>query len=282
MFSSGRLPIRSPAVASGLPTQGTGEFEWRGFEPLARHARGVNPKSGVILNWNNKPARGFAASDDNWSYGPVQRVQLLQAQVAKRRTHTLATLVGAMNAAATQDLRGVLVLPELERALGASPNAFDSQLVAALEGWRQNGASRLDRDGDGKIDAPGAAIMDAAWPALAETVLQPRIEGELAARLAKLIPVDEPARPHGSSYFSGWYSYVIRQLNASPPDRAALWAALDRAGRKLAASQGPDPSQWRADATSERISFGFLPLTARWTNRPTFQQVITFAGHRPR
>jgi hypothetical protein len=30
------------------------------------------------------------------------------------------------------------------------------------------------------------------------------------------------------------------------------------------------------------LSFGFLPVTARWTNRPTFQQVITFTGHRPR
>ena len=46
MFSSGRLPVRSPDVASGLPTQGTGQFEWRGFEPLSRHARGVNPKLG--------------------------------------------------------------------------------------------------------------------------------------------------------------------------------------------------------------------------------------------
>src|SRR5439155_3574123 len=120
MFSSGRLPIRSPNVASGLPTVGTGEYEWRGFEPLSRHARGVNPKSGVILNWNNKPARGFAASDDNWSYGPVQRVQLLQEEVAKRKTHTLASLVGAMNAAATQDLRTVEVLPALVRVLGSA------------------------------------------------------------------------------------------------------------------------------------------------------------------
>jgi acyl-homoserine lactone acylase PvdQ len=113
-----RLPVRAPEVASGLPTKGTGEFEWRGFEPLSRHARGVNPSSGAILNWNNKPARGFAASDDNWSYGPVQPVELLTAQVAKRRTHTLASLVAAMNVAATQDLRVTDVLPVLAGVLG--------------------------------------------------------------------------------------------------------------------------------------------------------------------
>jgi hypothetical protein len=57
---------------------------------------------------------------------------------------------------------------------------------------------------------------------------------------------------------------------------------IDTAGAKLVAEQGPDPTRWRADATAERLSFGFLPKTARWTNRPTFQQVVTFTGHRPR
>jgi hypothetical protein len=64
--------------------------------------------------------------------------------------------------------------------------------------------------------------------------------------------------------------------------RASLWAAIDAAASQLAAEQGPDPPRWRADATAERLTFGFLPRTARWTNRPTFQQVITFTRHRPR
>jgi acyl-homoserine lactone acylase PvdQ len=283
MFSSGRLPIRSPGVASGLPTLGTGQYEWRGFAPLAgvNHVQGMNPRSGAILNWNNKAGRGFASSDDNWSYGPVQRVELLQREVAKRKTHTLASLVGAMNAAATQDLRTVEVLPALANALGSPPNAFDGQLLSLLTAWRRAGASRLDRDGDGKIDAAGAAIMDAAWPRLADAVIRPRV-GALTDRLKTLIAVDDPANPGGSSYYGAWYSYVVRELASSPPAAAALWAALDAAGRELGAQQGPDPTAWRADATAERLSFGFLPLTARWTNRPTFQQVITFTGHRPR
>jgi acyl-homoserine lactone acylase PvdQ len=281
MFSSGRLPIRSPDVASGLPTLGTGEYEWRGFEPLSRHARGVNPRSGAILNWNNKPALRFSSSDDNWAFGPVQRVQLLQAQVAKRKVHTLATLVGAMNAAATQDLRTVAVLPLLAKVLGTPPNAFDGQLLSLLNAWRAAGSSRIDANGDGKIDAAGAAIMDEAWPRIADAVMRPRV-GALTDRLKTLIGDDDPANPHGSSYYGGWYSYVVRELANAPPPPGQLWAALDAAGRELAAQQGSDPTQWRADATKERLTFGFLPLTARWTNRPTFQQVITFTGHRPR
>src|SRR5439155_9127859 len=95
MFSSGRLPVRAPGVGTGLPTDGIGTYEWRGFEPLRRHARGINPKGGVIVNWNNKPARGFSASDDNCAYGGVQRVQLLSVQLDRRRQHTLTSVVAA-------------------------------------------------------------------------------------------------------------------------------------------------------------------------------------------
>ena len=49
---------------------------------------------------------------------------------------------------------------------------------------------------------------------------------------------------------------------------------------ELAAAQGPDPRQWRSDATLERIKFspGLIPNTMRWTNRPTFQQVLRFGA----
>jgi len=281
MFSSGRLPIRAPDVASGLPTDGTGAHEWRGFEPLGRHARGVNPQSGAIINWNNKPARGFSASDDNWGFGPIQRVQLLRAQVAKHRVHTLATLVGAMNAAATQDLCAVEVLPALAHALPAAPNTLDALMLTTLQLWREHGASRIDLDGDGKIDDAGAAIMDAAWPGIADAIMRQRV-GALTDRLKTLIAVGNPASSHGSSYYGAWYSYVVRQLQTPGLDTRAIWAAIDAAGRRLEAEQGSDPVLWREDATNERLTFGFLPLTARWTNRPTFQQVITFTGHRPR
>jgi acyl-homoserine lactone acylase PvdQ len=62
VFTSGRVPVRPASLDAGLPTKGTGEFEWQGFLPPARHPQSVNPKAGVILNWNNKAARGFPAS----------------------------------------------------------------------------------------------------------------------------------------------------------------------------------------------------------------------------
>ncbi len=303
-FTSGRLPRRPASVDPGLLTKGTGDFEWGGFLPPAEHAQVLNPKSGVILNWNNKPARGFAASDSEWAWGPVQRVDLLWQAVQKRKTHTLGSLVAAMNTAATQDLRAVRVWPTVRAALsrGNPPSARAAEAVALVDEWVAAGSSRVDRDLDGKIDAPGAAILDAAWPHLADDVLGAVI-GPLTGTLATMLTRDDAAGASGSSYGEGWYSYLdkdLRTLLGSPVKHpfgtrycgrgepaacaAALWASLGRGLAELEQDQGTSPAAWRADASKERIAFtpGILRRTMRWTNRPTFQQVISFASHRPR
>ncbi|MBA2642446.1 MAG: penicillin acylase family protein [Actinobacteria bacterium] len=303
-FSSGRLPQRASGTDPALPTMGTGEYDWAGFLPVARHAQGINPSSGVILNWNNKAAANVGAADSNFSYGSVQRVELLAREIAGRKKHTLVTATAAMNKAATQDLRVLDVWPIVRAVLatGAAPSARAEAAAGLLDSWRTLGGSRLDRDSDGKIDAPGAAVMDAAWPILADAVVAP-ILGPLVDRLAALMGRSDDAGPSGSAYNSGWYGYVdkdLRMLLGRPVRgefsrrycgagvlatcREALWAALDTAAAKLETEQGPAPSTWRSDATKERIRFvsGVLPDTMHWTNRPTFQQLMSFSGHRPR
>ena len=64
MFSAGRLPIRPRGVDPGLPADGRGGYEWRGFLPARRHPQQVDPPSGELINWNNKPAHDFPAADD--------------------------------------------------------------------------------------------------------------------------------------------------------------------------------------------------------------------------
>jgi acyl-homoserine lactone acylase PvdQ len=295
MVSAGRLPVRHPAAAAPQPTIGDGRFEWQGFLAASAHPQVVNPVSGQIVNWNNKPAAGFGAADDNWVYGPVNRVTLLERGL-KPGKNSMTDVVAAMNRAATQDIRPVAVLPTLATVLkgGPAPNPRAAQLLTLLEAWAAKGGSRLDRNLDGTIDDPGAAIMDVAWPKLADAVLKP-VLGPLADRVAAL-------EPRFSISMSGaWINYVEKDLSAllgrpgkSPflvrycgngniaACRASLWAALSLAGDELAAMQGTDPAAWRADATAERIVFapGILRNTMRGANRPTFQQLISFRSHR--
>jgi acyl-homoserine lactone acylase PvdQ len=301
MFSSGRVPIRPAGVDLGLPTVGTGGFEWNGFYTPAQHPQAVNPADGKIINWNNKPAAGWTAADDEWAYGSVHRAELLDHAVGSG-THSLGSLVAAMNRAATQDIRDAEVLPAIQAVLntGPAPSPREQQMLALLDQWRAQGSSRLDRDLDGKIDAPGAAIMDAAWPKIADAVMGP-VLGPQLGDLASLISRDNRANNQGSSYGSGWYGYVDKDLRTlldrSVPGkfqtrfcgagdlaacRDSLWQALKAAGDQLLTQQGTnDPTLWRSDATAERIRFGAaFPITMRWTNRPTFQQAISYSGHR--
>ena len=133
----------------------------------------------MLVNWNNRPAPGWGAADDNWEYGSTHRVRLLLENLAKRDTHDLATVTGAMNAAATQDLRSRALTPVLQSVLRAAPapSPRAARMLDLLVEWRAAGSSRLDRDLDGVMDAgPGPAIWDAFYPRLYDAVM-PNLPG---------------------------------------------------------------------------------------------------------
>lgn len=301
MFTTGRLPVRHPNVDSGLPTKGTGEYEWRGFLPNRRHAQEIK-RDGLMVNWNNKPAQGWINGDTEWGYGPVQRNELLERKLAERDKHDLASVTAAMNAGATQDPRAVDLLPTLSAVLrgSAAPSPRAQAMLDELEKWRAVGGSRLDVEADGKIDHPGVAIMDEAWPLMADAAMAPVLGPQLEQFASFRSRYDLP--PGGQ--FGGWQHYVDKDLRTLLGQqvrgpyktkfcgagdlskcRADLWNALETAGTTLAAAQGPDVTAWRKDANRERIRFvpGLLNTTIRYTNRPSgIQQVISFDGHRPR
>jgi acyl-homoserine lactone acylase PvdQ len=306
VFTSGLVPIRPSNVDQGLPIDGRGHEEWRGFVSFKHHPQGINPPTGQIVNWNNRPQAGYQAPDDNWSLGALQRVDLLLNNLGHGRNLTPARVTGAMNAAATQDMREMTLEPILSRLLhrGHAPSARDAKMLALLEAWHRHGGSRLDRtdvSGIGQITDPGAAIMDVAWPLLANAwarpVLGPALSNELASFNGQF---DQP--PGGQ--YNGWHIYMdkdLRTMLRMPVQgkyavrycgggnlkrcRKLLWAAIDAAGNQLAAAQGPNPASWRSSATAERITFvpGLLTFTMRYSNRPSgIQQVLSFFGHSPR
>src|SRR3954447_22723015 len=158
-YSAGLLPIRDKRVDPRLPTKGTGKYEWKGFLSANGHPHEANPASGKLVNWNNKPAKGFGASDSEWSYGSIHRVQMLNAGIDARQTHDLASVTSAMNKAATQDLRDTgSFLDALTGVLdtGPPPSARAGQMEALLKAWRATGSTPPPRDPDRKIAARGA------------------------------------------------------------------------------------------------------------------------------
>ena len=205
-----------------------------------------------------------------------------------------------MNAAATQDIRAIDTVPLLAKLLKGSqaPSQRAAEMLQLLVDWRNDGGSRLDRDNDGLIDDPGAAVMDGSWTNIANAFMKPRLGSQLDELNSLFSRFDLP--PGGQ--YSGWYQYFDRDINSllgnrvpSPFSNAYcgkgklskcqndIWNAIETSGDEIAADQGTaDPAAWRSDALREQIHFSPLPLkTMRYTNRPSgIQQVIEFDGHR--
>ncbi len=291
-FSTGRLPILAPGVDPSLPTLGTGEYDWRGFLSQEQHPHEIDPASDRLLNWNNKPAPGWGAASSTYSYGPVHRVQLY---TGFKNQMTEAKDATVMNRAATQDLRAVKVWPVIEQVLagGPAPSKLAEQAAALVTNWVAEGASLY---GKNQPEAPAAAVMDAAWTPMAEAVLGP-VLGELTPEFESIEGTDNPPNSGGSSFGSGWYGYVYKDLrdelgqpvlqpysrdycgNGSlEACRTSLWAVIQTAAEGLEKSQGSNLSAWRAPKVRIEFPPGSL-YTMSWTNRSTFQQVIEFEGH---
>jgi acyl-homoserine lactone acylase PvdQ len=293
--TTGRLPLRPKGVNGDLPTDGRGRFEWKGYLANSRHPQDISPSSGLIVNWNNKPAKDFPAGDNRWDEGGTQRVDWLLRELARTQKHTPATVLGAANAAATADPRGLMWSSvNAILAKGQAPSPLARAVVDRITSWSAGDASWVDANGDGTIDAPGQAAMKAVWSDLAGAALC----GRLGSALCKALEARQSRfqSPPGGMY-GGWHQYMDKDLRALAGTRVRgafnvrycgkgkvaacardLWTAIDRAAQAEAARQGStDPAQWKSPVT--KISFTPLPLAdIQYTNRPSgIHQVMQFA-----
>jgi acyl-homoserine lactone acylase PvdQ len=227
-YVSGRDPVRPSFVDPNLPTWGTGGAEWLGFLPSAKHVQEIDPPQGFFDSWNNKPAPQFSASDAEYGYGPVYRVQMLTAQIRHQfAVHhgkiTRADLVQAMETAATQDLDGLTILPALLRAVHGRPEpAGVDQMLAALRAWYATGAHRLlAAPGDAQYQqADAVAIMDQLTPAVIKALFNPLFAaGGTSSGGYNVFPMGFVNEPYnggshlGSAYDGGWEGNTVKALD---------------------------------------------------------------------
>jgi len=284
-FSSGLLPRRARGLDRGLPTLGTGAYEWRGFLSRDEHPHDVGGPGDLLLNWNNKSAPGFMHGDDT-PLGSVHRVELFDD--FPRRV-TLADDVGVMNRAATQDVRSP-VWPVVSKVLhgSAAPNVLDATVVGVLDDWVRRDAPRLDADNNGQYDDAGPTIMDALWPNVADAVMRP-VYGALTSDLNNIRGlgglsgesfVDKDLRTLLHEPVKGPFHLRYCGKGSLTACRESLWAVVDQVAAQLAAANGSDPTAWRSTASRTGFVPGLIPNTMRTTNRPTFQQVLEFDHRR--
>ena len=311
-FGSGLLPKRPVGVEPDLPRWGGPAYDWKGWLGFDAHARQTNPSRGYFVSWNNKQAPGFGGADNHWGYGTVYRSLALEDRLKSamaRGKVTIQGMVGVMAGAATVDSRARYTLPHLLKVIGNDPKTAEARKL--LQTWLNHGAHRVDRDRDGAYaDQAAVALFDTWWQDGTNSVAFDVLKGRLGLTLARQIPVildDHPRQGTGSAFndvpFYGYVNKDLRQLmghefrspyrfgycgNGSLATcrttlRASLLAAVNRA---LAAQGVTSVGQLTFDKTIDSIRsqtagvVGVRPID--WQNRPTFQQVVEFLGHRPR
>jgi hypothetical protein len=204
----------------------------------------TDPAQGFFVSWNNKPAPGFSAADDQYGYGQAYRSQMLVDQLhAQLTAHggklTRADVVQAMETAASQDLDGLKVLPELLAYVnGRSEPAGVAAMLTELRSWLDDGAHRLKAnpaDTDYR-HAAAVAIMDELMPDLVEAIYNPLLaDGGIGGQGSTggattpgytILPMQFVNTPNsgdahlGSAYDGGWEGYLettLQQLRGLSP-----------------------------------------------------------------
>jgi acyl-homoserine lactone acylase PvdQ len=319
-FNSGANPVRAKRTNQDFPVQA--RYEWRGWNPddwLAKfagfrgHPRVIDQK--YLVNWNNKQARGFRASD-TVMYSSTYRSVLLEDRVKRgirgARKLTLPQTIDLMEVAGTDDLRAHAVLPLALKIVGRPRDPSLRSAVDTLRAWRRAGGLRKDADRNGVYDHTDAVrIMDAWWPRLVRAQFQPVLGRGAFARLATTVDVDNEPNNHGqhlgSAYQDGWYGYSRKDLMSvlgrrvrGPYSRrycgkGSLKRCRTVLRRSLAAAikvpaaelyggdeKCPNADQWCFDAVNFRATGGATQPLIHWINRPTFQQVNEIQRQVPR
>ena len=303
-FTSGRMPKRAAGVDMELPRWGDPRWDWKGYLTFDDHPSDVNPESGFLASWNNKPAIGEHSADNVYGWARIQRVIALtdgtRTAIADDRKLSSSGLLGVVMNAATLDIRGAYLLPTLLDVIGNDHGT--QRYTTMLRRWAGSGAHRVARGRPGTYADQAAIVLFETWWALADTTVMRGRLGDLVLQLPEDPSDDSPSHNsnQGSAFNNvGWYGYLdkdLRTLLGRPVEgkfnesycgagslracRDALKASLLTAVKLLSAAQHQsDPAKWVYDTKLDEIQFTPIGLGAAapmaWQNRPTFHQVVT-------
>lgn len=255
-YHSGKYPIRSQMENYDVrfPVPGTGEYEWTGFINPKDNPFVVNPSTGVIVNWNNKPR-------EDWSNGDLASIFQWAGWSTDHRALRIANLLDVKDKISVDDLKEVIhdiadsdhrafaVKSYLVEALETSTDPKIVQVKQFLQEWNN---LRRDLDHDGYYDQVGYTLFNEWWPIVNEKIFA----DELGPFWEQLV------------YNYAGYSFFVRVLegyNANVPLENDYLNGLDwkwvfvesmkEAIVKLEMERGEGINQWLAS----KKTMNFIP-----------------------
>lgn len=250
-FFGGKYPRRVAGHDNRFPATGDGSMDWQGRMPITQaNPHILNPSTGYLANWNNKPGQGVMNPDFFfYSWSEADRVDFLQGVFSEDRQFTADEAWQVIESSSYVDLHAPYLLPLVEKAAHASDN---DRLVAAnlvLQRWD---LQSRDDDADGFYDGAATAIFRSLVEALIQVVLKDDLGDALAPFAATGYPTAQLPTAAGTNIQPGMKA-IIESLNGGGSydllngrsAESAMAEALSLALDNLAAGQGDDIASYK-------------------------------------
>jgi penicillin amidase len=250
-FHGGRFPQRTAGHDNRFPVTGDGSMDWAGRQPVdAANPHVLNPVSGYLANWNNKPGHGVMNPDFFfYSWSTADRVDFLHQQLQAKARFTADEAWAVIESSSHADVFAPYFLPLIDAAAAQSGDEGLREANRILQAW--NRQSR-DADADGYYDEAATAIFRTFVSYVVERVL----EDDLGAAYPYFSSTGYPAagQPTGSgTNLSTGVKAAVEALEGraafdllnGESAEAIVAAALADALADLSEQQGPAPGDFR-------------------------------------
>jgi penicillin amidase len=263
-FHQGKYPKRNGRVNVLFPTPGTGEFEWEGFLPQEKNPHAINPTTGVIANWNNKPAKDWPNGDLGGilggaaGWGLDHRATLLMESIKGKDKISIPDLKKMIEDITFSHLWAQRFKPFLLEA-AKRYSTSDPRIPTALAFLASWDDRWSDQNNDGFYDHPGLTLFNAWWDIVLKNTfedefgeywvsMESSVGGPFNWERRKRYPGGHPLflrallgkkapNPLSYDYFNGKRDEILVK---------SLSEALDRAEKKYGKT---DMSTWRLPIT---------------------------------
>ncbi len=262
-WHTGKLPIRPSNADPTLPMPGDGSYDWQGYESWPNMPHAVDPKTGFMTNWNNKPAKGWWSKaldpSSTSSWGDEDQQVDLNNLLAANPGQSFDQFGQFPRMAAYTDNRARVLLPYLTRALQGTSDARLQAMLGYLQAWD---TQRVDANGDGSYDTPAVVFFDRFVQRLLTLGLDPTIGAADTLQLSGMsgcggtgrcmTSVDNLAAPTLKYELSTEQTVLAALRGETQWDwfasaggaTAVLRSAALAAAGELTTEQGSDPSKW--------------------------------------
>ena len=259
-FYGGHYPKRASGHDNRFPVTGDGSMDWQGRLSIdLANPHSLNPASGFLANWNNKPGHGVMNPDFFfYSWSAADRVWFLNEQLASQQRFTADEAWAILDSSSHVDLNGRYFLPLINDAARQSDDPRLRAANAVLQAW--NRQSR-DADADGYYDEAATAIFRTFLANLVQRVLGDDLGTVFPQFAATGYPTRDAPTGSGTNIQTG-VKAVVEAINGragydllnGETAGAVAAAALADSLTKLQAEQGGEISDFRLPVASRPFS----------------------------